>query len=598
MDEEKHKELIGRLKTEGQLTRNTGTNSIKSLRVDFSKFGEVFSSINRQLEVQGNTLLDILDVQSKMAKLQVSEQERSKRKDQLESVSKTVSGDSRVAVQDVADGPRTFGSSASLLSGFFQRIGPGLGGFIGASLGGLSMMLNPMMLGGMLIRAIPLITLAPFIGQFVSSFITQSLEDLNVSPELTEAARNPLTRAGMWGAMGLIFGPKGAFVGFMAGLFSGFGEKVLESLGITGDEVTDQQWNVLGINFSTLGATETILAGLGGTLALLAPKLLSLTSKLLMGALVGPLGIAAITGVALVGTVALLNNWLEKRRDDFIEELEERTREGFASLEDVAQEENIPFLRRLGLSLGMVDPQSRTEELDVLRRTVDAASELTGMGDFGDPGSRAVLDRERRESLQRSVEQIVGAQPLESLSNRNLLDLKSIAEQLQMTDLLRDIDAAIERNETLRTMSRAEQQLSALMRERDMFVQEFGEPQGSRHLELLDSAIEESRRMLNEMSEELSFGAVPRQSTASLLGKMINEKFEPTFTTDPNRMAPVLDEISSAAHNVVNNIVYAPMNLSPVTSVNQGGSSVSSVTNNSLMSLGNGGGSGLGRFAN
>jgi hypothetical protein len=60
---------------------------------------------------------------------------------------------------------------------------------------------------------------------------------------------------------------------------------------------------------------------------------------------------------------------------------------------------------------------------------------------------------------------------------------------------------------------------------------------------------------------------------------------------------PILDKVSQSAMNTAN-IIFAPTNVAPVTSISNGGSSVASVTNNSVTSFGgNGGGIGLGKFA-
>ena len=48
-----------RLIKEGQLTRNTGTNSIKSVNINLDKFSKVFSSMERQLVMQSSFLESI-----------------------------------------------------------------------------------------------------------------------------------------------------------------------------------------------------------------------------------------------------------------------------------------------------------------------------------------------------------------------------------------------------------------------------------------------------------------------------------------------------------------------------------------------------------
>jgi hypothetical protein len=606
--ERHHKELISRLKQEGQLTRNTGTNSLKSVKLEFGKFDDVLTAMRENLTNQTIAINDLLEVQKVALDLEMSEIERQKKKDELAKVGKTVSGQDD---KKGSDDKKSKKPKPGMIGDFIGRIGPGLGALIGAGLAGTASMLSHMRLGGLILRAIPLVTLAPLIGDFIGDFVGSGLADLGASPEVTEQMRETFNKAGRWGAIGAIFGRKGAAIGFFAGALSSFGSSLLERFGIGEDE----DISILGLNVNALAGTETILAALGGTLALLAPSLLKLTGKLLLGAITGPVGIAALTGAALVGTVALVNNWLEKRRDRLIGEMEEKTAEGFAAINEVESEEDTGFLRRLGLSLG-AKPQTVTEELDVFRRQVEGAAEVTGMGDFGSPESRAVLDPERRKSLQDSMENILtDVESLDNLSKRNLLDLKSIADLLQMKDRSSELSNALERKDLQITVRQLESQKLEL-------TQGMGLSEQDPRVMDINRIINDKKQMIVEKSEVQSFNTgskgfqdfgsgsfamlhgieavVPRQTPAGeMIATMFDENFEPRFEVNSDRMSPVLEQISSSAHNVINNIVFAPTSVSPVTSIQQGGSTVSSVTQNSLTSFGGGnGGSGLGRFAN
>ena len=55
--------IVDRLKQEGQLTRNTGTNSIKTVRTELAKFNDVFQSINSNAMEQTQILRETLQLQ-------------------------------------------------------------------------------------------------------------------------------------------------------------------------------------------------------------------------------------------------------------------------------------------------------------------------------------------------------------------------------------------------------------------------------------------------------------------------------------------------------------------------------------------------------
>lgn len=287
------------------------------------------------------------------------------------------------------------------------------------------------------------VILAASVPAFVQGFFTELLDGFT-----TEETANGIGSAIGTGTLGFIIGRLiGGRLGGIFGIAAGagaslLGPKIQEIFGLD-DE--DGIFNAMGMEIDGELFSKLVGGTLAGSVVLLAPKLLGLTSTLLMGALTGPLGLAVLAGAALVGTVALVNNWLEQRKDAFIEELEEKTKEGFASIEDVAAEEDINFGRRVLLSMGLATPSNQTEELDVLRRTVSGAAEVSGdpLAEFGDGGFMQVLDPERRESLRRSVNTAIGdPSNLSQLSDRNLDDIKSIASMLDMDDLLKLIEAA------------------------------------------------------------------------------------------------------------------------------------------------------------
>jgi DNA anti-recombination protein RmuC len=76
MDEEEnkkqHEELIERLKAEGQLTRNTGTNSLKSVKLEFGKFDDALDALRKNLQSHSEILSEIVGIQSVLPNIETS----------------------------------------------------------------------------------------------------------------------------------------------------------------------------------------------------------------------------------------------------------------------------------------------------------------------------------------------------------------------------------------------------------------------------------------------------------------------------------------------------------------------------------------------
>ena len=623
--QKQHKELIYTLKKEGRLTRNIGSNSLRSVKLEIGKFDGALSAMRSKLKEQTVAINDLLDVQKNVSELEESEIERQRKKDQLESVQKTVSGREEADRRDGIPSGEDPTPAPGAMSGFFRHIGPGLGGFLGAAFGSMTIAGVASRFGGLLLRAIPLVTLAPMIGDFIGDFASAGLENLGADPQVTEQMRESFNKAGRWGAYGAIFGPKGAAIGFFAGALSSFGKSLLERFGIGEDE----DLSILGIDVNALAGSETMLAAIGGTLALLAPSLLKLTGKLLLGALTGPVGLAVLTGAALASSVVLVEQWMERRRTKYLQELEDATAEGLASIDKIESGDSPNIWRRIQLRFGS-EAQTPGEELAAVIQDVERTGRVRDtdvMAGLGETTPRT-LTEEQTTSVETIFRNILNVPEdvdlstfdfsqvdLSNLSDRLLNDLRRASEIIGLDSLIKRLDEA---TEIVERTAEVQRRIDNLIMERQMIEEAsatssipLSQSQLNR-IEEINEKLQDIRGFKYGSEGFQDFGSgslamlhgieavVPRQTPAGeMLATAFDENFEPRFEVNAERMNPVLEQIATSAQTMTSNIVFAPTTNAPVTSIQQGGSTVSSVTQNSVTSFGGGdGGSGLGRFAN
>jgi hypothetical protein len=76
--------IVDRLKREGDLSRNSGTNSIRSVKIELSKFEDIFKTISSNISVQNDILKLNAGLAKEAAKNSEEEAERSKSEDQFE----------------------------------------------------------------------------------------------------------------------------------------------------------------------------------------------------------------------------------------------------------------------------------------------------------------------------------------------------------------------------------------------------------------------------------------------------------------------------------------------------------------------------------
>ena len=223
-----------RLIKEGQLTRNTGTNSIKSVNINLDKFSKVFSSMERQLVMQSSFLESIYNqniAAFNLEKDKIADEER--RRAQLESMA---SDDAGASTNNAATSPdmgkvkATEEQKDSLLSGMIPGIGNMLGSFFGTS-GGVSLAkMAPKLLRGGLLAYV-----AGPVGDYVTGFVEEGMKSLNLgtSEEFNKGLADNLGNAASAATIGMIFGKKYALL-FGAGTL--IGGMVSDALGIGPDD--------------------------------------------------------------------------------------------------------------------------------------------------------------------------------------------------------------------------------------------------------------------------------------------------------------------------------------------------------------------------
>ena len=223
-----------RLIKEGQLTRNTGTNSIKSVNINLDKFSKVFSSMERQLVMQSSFLESIYNqniAAFNLEKDKIADEER--RRAQLESMA---SDDAGASTNNAATSPdmgkvkATEEQKESLLSGMIPGIGNMLGSFFGTS-GGVSLAkMAPKLLRGGLLAYV-----AGPVGDYVTGFVEEGMKSLNLgtSEEFNKGLADNLGNAASAATIGMIFGKKYALL-FGAGTL--IGGMVSDALGIGPDD--------------------------------------------------------------------------------------------------------------------------------------------------------------------------------------------------------------------------------------------------------------------------------------------------------------------------------------------------------------------------
>jgi hypothetical protein len=212
MTENDSKDIVERLKAEGQLVRNTGTNSIKSVNIKLEKFASVFSAISENLHLQTGILQKTFD-------LNLSEIERIRKNEELgmtrEDASRTSGAPGDITPPPVPDSVKE-GLSTSFFD-FISKIPPILFGAGGVLLS----LLNPARIMGFLLRGGVLLAIAPVVGDFVTDFTKTLLEKFGASENFSNMFSSALGESALWATIGSIFSRRiGALFGIGSLLYN------------------------------------------------------------------------------------------------------------------------------------------------------------------------------------------------------------------------------------------------------------------------------------------------------------------------------------------------------------------------------------------
>lgn len=387
--------IIDRLKAEGDLMRNTGTNSLKSVKVELGKFNDLFGVISKNIEAQTEAL-------GLQAKIQADELEAQRTKEQFEELQKQKREEKEKETQDSSRNTdemieKVGDSITSALT--LKNIALAAGGiFVGYNLlkgyinestdGGFDKMINSIKniewqeMTGTFNRAYEGIAKVDFdglantvnyvsksIGEIDFSTVKDSvnimgtriqqfndwLGETGVGDIVTAVAGGALVTAGAKGAVGGVFDQLGKGGGGLkgrltklpmglamvtAGLAVYYGDEIKGWInGQMGNEegsTGEQQINTL-VNMVT--AAGTLLAIFGPT----------------------PVGLAAAAVAVGVGLGIMIRDWIKSRKETETKNFNDQIDAAFEAAEAEADQTNLSEDTKTDLALAFVEARRRTQ---------------------------------------------------------------------------------------------------------------------------------------------------------------------------------------------------------------------------------------------
>ena len=195
------RDIIDRMRSEGTLLRNTGANSIKSLKdLEITQNVQVLDVMNSLVDVvnrQTSVLKSILNVNEKATGLEAERYADEAR-------------NNRVSRRGGLRGllPRGRNNEDASTSSNSGSGGGGLGGLFSSMLGSALGSVSFAGLGKLLFKGGAAALLAGPIGNFVGDAVTASLEGFEFSDDISASIGDSIGKATEWGLIGSIFGKK------------------------------------------------------------------------------------------------------------------------------------------------------------------------------------------------------------------------------------------------------------------------------------------------------------------------------------------------------------------------------------------------------
>lgn len=226
------KDIIDKLTSEGQLIRNTGQNSLRSVNANLEKFQGVFDSISKEMSVQTVTLKAILNDNSV---------ERARRKVE-EDQNRILESERAEREKNSPSQNNQNGSSGGIKQDKEEK-----GGFISSLLGGgwIAALL------GIPVRA--MLGISAVVGSdMVVEYLSKKVQEWGVPQQIAEAIAAPLKNGAIWGSLGLVISKRFGVYGLVAGMAWPMAEKILDIAGI-------KDTTLMGLNLSDIFGA--VLAG-------------------------------------------------------------------------------------------------------------------------------------------------------------------------------------------------------------------------------------------------------------------------------------------------------------------------------------------------